>query len=86
MKEAIWATQNALKECRQQIIDQNEALIRARMNYRQMRVQSSLHKRSRRQTPKTMNVSKNVQQGNTMMPERRRKKNIESLWKSELHI
>ena len=29
MKEAIWATQNALKECRQQIIDQNEALIRA---------------------------------------------------------
>ena len=31
-------------------------------------------------------ISKNVQQGNTMMPERRRKKNIESLWKSELHI
>lgn len=29
MKEAIWVTQNALKECRQQIIDQNEALIRA---------------------------------------------------------
>ena len=29
MKETIWATQNALKECRQQIIDQNEALIRA---------------------------------------------------------
>lgn len=87
MKEAIWATQNALKECRQQIIDQNEALIRAQNELpANGSTNSSLHRRSRRQTQKTMNVSKNVQQGNTMMPERRRKKNIESLWKSELHI